>query len=80
MEKDINKPELYDFFKYGPSPSSFGIIIAKLLTDSITTDILTINWACPRLVYKSNPNSRKALAEKDKKLKWNGNQDSILQR
>ena len=28
----------------------FGFIIAKLFTDSITADVLTINWACPRLV------------------------------
>ena len=38
------------FFKYGPTPPSFRGIIAKLFTNSITTDVLKINWAYPRLV------------------------------
>ena len=37
------------FFKYGPSPAYFRVIIAKLFTNSFTTDVLTINWAYPRL-------------------------------
>ena len=48
ISKAISKAAL--FLKYGPSPASFRVIIAKHFTISITTDILTIKWACPRLV------------------------------
>ena len=44
------KPSPKHFLKYGPSPASFRVIIAKLFTNSITTDVLSINWAYPRLV------------------------------
>ena len=36
--------------KYGPTPASFRIFIAKLFTNSITTDALSINWAYLHLV------------------------------
>ena len=39
--------------KIGQPWPLFGFIIAKLCTNSITTDVVTINWACPCLAYEA---------------------------
>ena len=40
------------FLNMGQPRPLFAFIIAKLFTNSITTDVLTIDWACLRLVDK----------------------------